>query len=191
MLKRVSGPGVRPVEVQEMKQHLREDADHEDDLIGFYLDAAIDLLDAQGELGRAMIRQEWRLSVPFAPASTHPLWLGLGDALELISVKYRDGTGSLQAIDVTAFEIHCHTESPYVLSDNWPSLGRYPDALQVTFAAGYGETSDDVPAALRMAVKLLAAHLYHNRQMVVVDQKVVRVPDSVDRLIAPYKVLWK
>ncbi len=50
MLKRVSAPDVRVVDVTEMKQHLREDGDHEDGLIGSFLDTAIELLDAQGEV---------------------------------------------------------------------------------------------------------------------------------------------
>ena len=45
------------------------------------------------------------------------------------------------------------------------SLPRIPRAGQaeIRFTAGFGESWDDVPADLRQAVFLLAAHFYENR----------------------------
>ena len=61
-------------------------------------------------------------------------------------------------------------------------------ALDVTI--GYGDTALDVPEPLRQAMRLLIAHWYENRGLVVTGaMSLAALPATVAALIAPYRMV--
>ena len=61
-------------------------------------------------------------------------------------------------------------------------------ALDVT--VGYGDTALDVPEPLRQAMRLLIAHWYENRGLVVTGaMSLAALPATVAALIAPYRMV--
>ena len=69
----------------------------------------------------------------------------------------------------------------------WPTLTG-DDYVKVTATAGYAD-ANAVPESVRMAMKLLIAHWFVNREAVVTDMTTDNVPLTVDALLQPLR-LW-
>jgi hypothetical protein len=72
---------------------------------------------------------------------------------------------------------------------SWPTASelRNANAYEVQYVAGYGNTASDVPKPLVQAIKMLALHLYENRE-IATGSNVNMIPNTVAMLFAPYKV---
>jgi hypothetical protein len=66
---------------------------------------------------------------------------------------------------------------------DWPELGDDP-VITVTVTAGFAET----PEPIVMAILLLAAHWFGNRETV--GPNMSELPFTVAALLAPYRVQW-
>lgn len=159
------------------------------DLIDHYIEAATAHLDGySGVLGRALINQTWRIDAcswgsPFIRLPLAPV------QIEGLTVKYFDGDNVEQTLAADQYEFFADAIGPRLsraASVSWPSLYSRADAVRVTFVAGYGATAENVPAPIRQAVLMLAAHWYANREAVA-DQGMAAIPLGVDALIAPYR----
>ena len=184
----VSGPSISPVTLAELKGAARVDFNDDDTILQSYLDAAVGYLDGwNGVLGRALINQEWRVSQSVWPA--HDWGLPFGD-VSAATVKYLDIADTDQTLPDSAFEI-VETATGALLrfksSFDRPALTRdRSDAVQVTFTTGFGDSPDDVPPSLKVAIMLLACHWYENREAASgVDVR--QLPLAVDALITPYR----
>lgn len=65
----------------------------------------------------------------------------------------------------------------------WPFNYGELDSVRITFDAGYGDTADDVPAALKHAIKLIVSHLYENREGVSFSSIAYEFPYGVEALL--------
>jgi uncharacterized phiE125 gp8 family phage protein len=61
--------------------------------------------------------------------------------------------------------------------------------IELDVEVGYGDALFDVPEPLRQAVRVLVAHWYENRGLIAAGQSVAVLPESVNALIKPYRVL--
>lgn len=68
----------------------------------------------------------------------------------------------------------------------WPDVARMPQAVTVTFTAGYG-TPSDVPEDIKAAVKLILGSLYEHREDEA-PMPVVSIPRGAAALLSPYRV---
>jgi uncharacterized phiE125 gp8 family phage protein len=84
-------------------------------------------------------------------------------AVASITLVEPDGTET--AVDPEAFSVLRDAERPRLVGRFGRSLPRIPRCghAEVRFSAGFGEAWEEVPADLRQAVFLLAAHFYENR----------------------------
>lgn len=205
---RVTYPASAPITLAQAKAHLRIDSDDEDDFVQTLIDVATQIFDGTGKardgiLGCAMMTQTWMLETqqwvfPFRRkwprlASDYRIWIEHGpvQAVETIQVyagdvlvdwpsdQWRVGYEDTRAFITTA--PNC----------SWPTFDFREDAFQVSFTTGYGDNPTDVPAALRSAMLLMIGHLFENRQSVIVSASravAIEVPQTIETLIAPYKV---
>jgi len=80
--------------------------------------------------------------------------------ISVTSVQYYDEAGVLQTLDPAQYVVSNSFEPGLVYLQHeytWPSLARRPDAVQVTFTAGYASAAA-TPAALKQAMLLLCRH---------------------------------
>jgi uncharacterized phiE125 gp8 family phage protein len=188
----ITPPASEPVSLVQIKQHLRVNFSDEDDLIGETIAEARELVEAWS--GRALMPTTFKLVMDrfpllpnsqFAPGNpsvmapvvqnTWPLdpsvWAILLPRSPLIavsSVQYYDTADTLQTMDPATYLIDNISSPPRLAPTTgsyWPSASYRPNAVQVTFQAGYA-TAALVPAALKRAVKLLVGHFYENREAV-------------------------
>lgn len=183
---RITPPAALPVSLEEFKSHSAIDFVDDDAEASALLDAAVSYLDGYaGVLGRCLVSQDWkqgfadwcaRLRLPFPDVSS-------------VSVSYLDESGLSQSVNDALFEVVDDASGCYVrFKDAFASPSLFADAefpISVEFTAGYGGASD-VPAALRVAIKLLAAHWYQAREATSSDS-MKEIPFGVSALIAPFR----
>lgn len=81
------------------------------------------------------------------------------------SITYRDGDDAVQTLDSAEYRVVTDSVRGFVESvDGWPSTYNRSAAVTVRFVAGFGDLPEDVPQTLRQAVLLAAAHMFENKQ---------------------------
>lgn len=185
----VSAPAATPISATEAKAHLRVDHSDEDTLISSLIDAAVAYLDARGVLGRAMVTQSWAEWVSNAPGHVR---LTVGPFQSLTSVEYYDTDNALQTATLGNFETWLDGDFVRVKpksGQSWPNAYSRPDAIKITYVAGFGDAGSDVPQGIRQALLLLVGHWYENR-IAASDAKLQEIPLAVDALIGAERVGW-
>lgn len=185
---RTVAPTVTPVSLQEAKDHLRVSHTDEDTLITALIEAATSHFDGEGELGRALVTQTWAQWFSQAPGWVR---LRMGPFQSLVSVEYYDTSNSLQTATLSEFETW--KDGDFVTlkprdGSAWPEAHSRPDAIKVTYEAGYGDASD-VPQSIKHAVLLLVGHFYENREATT-ELRVDVLPMAVEALIGNHRVGW-
>lgn len=185
---RTVAPAVTPVSVAEAKANSRVDTSDDDTLIGVLIDAAVAHLDGYaGTLGRALVQQTWRQDVA---AFIDPLRLPVGNVMAISSITYYDSSNALQTLSTDVYTAMSDERGSYVTlkpDQSWPSVYSRPDAVRVTWTAGYGANASDVPAAIRQAILLMVSSWYENRETTVIGTIVADLPMGSQALLAPYR----
>lgn len=167
----ISPPSAPPVTLEEVKRQVRVDHADDDALLGGYIEAAVAHLDGlHGVLRRCIVKQTWRLSMPD----------GFGRMLALpfpdvssVTITFTDPEGGA----LTEFQLR----EGVVHSD--VAVSR---PVNVDFAAGFGGAAD-APAPIKVAIMMLVAHWYENREAA--GAPAAALPMAVDMLLAPYRWL--
>jgi uncharacterized phiE125 gp8 family phage protein len=167
-----TGPAITSDQVTE---HLRVDSD--------LLFGALDYADAAGlEVERysdlALLNQTITATTEHWPGRIIDLPVGPVQSGATASVEIIDATGSATPV-ATGF---------------WLEAGRYPrlhftegepgGPLRISYTAGFGASSNDIPADLRHAVADVAARLYDMRGA---DEGKATFPPSAARICARYR----
>ena len=156
----LAGPGEEPVTLAEAKAWCRIDAADEDALVVALIAAA--RLHVESVTGRALIEQQWRLTLDCPKGRVVPL--------PVVPV--------MAVISATADENSIDVE---LQGDGVLLPGEGFRTLSIDYTAGYGGAAD-VPQDLKQALLRLVACWFENR-----DTTAPEVPAGFDRLIAGYK----
>lgn len=186
----ITPPAVAPVSLDEIKAHARIDFDDDDALLADLITTATARLDGRdGALGRCLITQTWRLALP---GFRTEICLPLPPCQEVTAVSYLDTAGVTQTLDPADYEVtglgsvKGATIRP-AYGTSWPSTRATPEAVFITFSAGYGDDASDVPVTLRTAIKMDAAHLYEHRESVMATDYGKPTPQGYDDLILDHR----
>lgn len=157
----------------------------QDEVLISFLRAA--LVSVEARTGKALIRRvfEWSVTawaddagqkLPVAPVKT----------ILSVAAIARDGTET--ALNTDRFWLERDMQRP-VLRPTGAVLPTIPTAgsVRVTFEAGFADTWETVPADLRQAVFLLAAHYYEFRQETTLSEGCM--PFGVSSLLERYRNL--
>ena len=185
-----TAPTVEPITTAEAKSHLRVDAAGDDTLIGALIDAAIAMLDGRdGWLGRALCTQTWDWYLDAFP-DEDVLYVPLPPLVSVSSITYLDTAGASQTWGATNYTVDIRKGPGRITPAYgvvWPSTRDVVNAVIIRFVAGYGAAAA-VPETIKLGLKALVAQFYEHREPVVVGTIATKIPDHVDRLLAPYRV---
>ncbi|MDW3204574.1 MAG: hypothetical protein R8L07_03445 [Alphaproteobacteria bacterium] len=167
-------------------------------LIDVYREAATSVLDgADGILGRALITQTWQMKLPSFPCKLDPIHrdrrivLPLPPLQSVTSITYFDSAGDEQTLATSVYSVLTRGMEKGAIvpayGQSWPATRARADAVTVTFVAGYGNSSDDIPAAIRAAALLLIGDLYEGRTETEVGIT-VQPTGAVQRLLMPHRI---
>lgn len=167
-LTRLSQPRVEPVALMEAKLHLRVDHTHDDGYIVALISAARSWCEDYLEM--TFITSQWKMtmdgfpeviSLPRPPCSQVLTDVVItyvpspsGVSVVLPSSEYRIERLSVPAIIMPNY------------SQSWPSTLDDINSVSVTWYAGYGDSSLNVPTGIRHAILMLVATWYERRQAV-------------------------
>lgn len=182
-----------------MKLHLRVDDDitAEDTLIAVLTKAAREKIEI--ETRRALVTQTQVLRLDQFPLGSDEAIVVPNAPLQSVtSVQYVDEYGQTQTLDAAAYTADIYSEPGRIqpaYGYDWPLARIQPNAVTVTFVAGYApgtgsptDYAENVPQGLKQAIKLLVGHWYENREASG-PANMVKLPMAVDSLIWNYRIL--
>ena len=188
----VTPPSVEPVDGHELAEHLRIPGDHfvsEGQYLSDLATAARYHVE-HAELWRQLITATWKATFPGFPRGR--IYLRYPPLQEVTAVEYLDADGETQTVSADDYLVATDYQPGFVAplpGKSWPGgAARRPDAVTVTFKAGYGDSGADVPAGIRLAIRQIAGSWYENREAVVVGTIVNRLPMGVDYILRAHSI---
>lgn len=213
-LVQTTAPAYEPISLVQAKQWLRIDSADEDVLLTALIEAARTYVETF--TGRALITQQWELSLDAFPGNDrlydlHPSYpppnadryylrhrlpddsdtirLPRAPLASVESVKYYDPTGALQTLATSSYFADTRAQPGRVVRADgidWPDTQVRPNAVVVAYTCGYG-TPNQVPSALRIALRFILSNWFENR-LHVVQPQLMQIPDSAEALLWQYRL---
>jgi uncharacterized phiE125 gp8 family phage protein len=192
------------LDIEDVKRHLRVDFDDDDDYIESLVSAAQAFVDgATGVLGRALLIQQWkfnRAGFYDCGGRRYPgeIAIPLPPLRSIDAIEYLDESGALQTVSSALYRVvdggGAMSSVIPVSGIAWPCTACAPDAVRISFTAGYAD-ADGLFAArpgIRHAMLLMIGDWYAARETFVtgtVSQE-IKMSTAVDALLAPHRVRW-
>lgn len=191
ILTEVSAPSVAALPVRAFAEHLRLGRGFADDgsldaALEVYLRAAIAAIEAR--IGQALIAREFIWSITrWREETSQPL--PIGPVRSVDGVALYDGEELPVELDTATWSVVRDSQRPRLVGRFGRSLPRIPRSgrAEVRFTAGFSTEWQGVPADLRQATFLLAAHFFDNRSAG--DAAPGTMPFSVLVLLESYRAI--
>lgn len=181
MLRLVEAPTAAGVSLDDAKAHLNVDFPDDDTLIAAYVEAAIGSL---AHLNRALRPCVYALD---RKCFADPILLPQPPLVAVESIYYLDTSGAEQPLVTSVYEVKTDALGQGLVrlkdGQSWPALRDRPDAVTITFQAGY----ETLPGPLRAAVLLIVGALYDQRAEIATSQ-VFSLPFGVDALVSTFRI---
>ena len=171
------------VSTADLKTFLRVDHSDEDTLIEALRSAAIEYVQNYcnvqlGDVTAVMYLDEFRgtWEIPVGPVRS------------ITSIVYNNTPSTTLTLSTSQYYTDLKRKPARITTISPPTV--HPDTsngVQVTMELGYLEA--EVPDGLIHAIKLLVAHFYENRNIVVVGTITSEVPNLIHSLLNPYRVI--
>jgi len=167
ILTELGAPAAEALPVRAFAEHLRLGTGFADDgaldaVLELYLRAAMAAVEAR--IGRALLRRAFSWTVTrWREDASQGLPIGPVDAVESVTLVGPDGDETDVAPE--SWSVLRDSQRPRLVGRFGRSLPRIPRAghAEIRFTAGFGAAWEAVPADLRQAVFLLAAHYFEHR----------------------------
>jgi len=180
----VTEPSEYPVTLEEVKAQCRIDGSNEDAYLTSLIKAAA--LYTERRQWRALITQTWDLVMDEFPEGD-TIIIPKPPLQSLSSITYTDSDGNTSTFSSDSYIVDTDSEPGRVVlksGESWPSdTLQEAAAVRVRFVAGYGDNPSDVPETTRIAILLLVAHWYENREPVALGTGVREIPFGLRALI--------
>lgn len=176
------------VSLSDAKAFLRLDAGftaEDGEIAGLIVAAASEI---ERETGLRLLTQTVRLQASEFRDLDH---FQVGPIVSISSVSYLDPAGATVTLGPSAYESF-GADLEYGLrpafAARWPSVRRTRDAVRVVAVIGYGAAAD-IPAPIQLAIKMLVADWYENREDTVAERSVKpeTMPNGVSRLLVNFR----
>lgn len=178
-------PTAEPVSVAEALAHCRIDHSDDNALLLRLISAARRRVETT--LRRALMSQTLRLSLDAFPCGA--IVLPRPPVAAVTTIAYTDSAGDSQT--VASYLLDAESE-PARLSPAygaaWPTARCQPNAVQITYSAGYASAAA-VPPTIKLAILMLVAHWYEHRESAMDEGKLSETPQAVDFLLAGERVV--
>ncbi len=176
----VTPPAAEPVTLAELKAHVRQDLTADDVIIAALGVAARQWFEKA--LDRQLVTATWRVKLPRFTG----WWIELPypPLRSVGSITYKDAGLVTQTVSASTYDVVTSRTPGLVQPKNglaWPPSGIDPEAVTITFDAGYGAAAA-VSDLIKAGIKLLVGHWYANREAVGGSQ--TQVPMAVDFIAA-------
>lgn len=169
-----TAPAEEPIDLTDAKAHLRIDHADEDTEIGNLITLA--RRKVEHDAMRQLVTATWTMyrdtfHTRHFQDTRQIIELTKPPVQRVASLEYYDPDGVLQTFSSANYYVDAISTPGRIILKNgqaWPSIesGR-PNAVIITFDAGYGDAAD-VPEEAKHAIRLLVGHWYENREAAIV-----------------------
>jgi uncharacterized phiE125 gp8 family phage protein len=181
-MKIVVPPEAEPVTVEELREQLRVDDDHEDALLAAKITAARRHVENLTGLAIAPATYE----VTFDRFPSGELKMPKAPLISVAAVQFVDLTGAELTVDPASYAVDTASPDGWIVpvtGFSWPRTMATIGAVRIRFVAGF----ENVPETLREAILQLAAWWYEHREAATLDGTPRPVPFSVEELVAGHR----
>lgn len=181
-------PAVEPISTAEAKAHIRVDHSDDDTYIDTLVSAARQ--DTERVTWRQMITATYTLTLDRFPENVDFIELPRPPLQAVSSITYVDVNGDTQTWADTNYTVATGGGAGrvnLVAGKVWPSMQTRFNSVTITYTAGYGDASTDVPEVLRQGMLLKIGHWYENREAVVIGGTPMSLPIATERIDNLYK----
>lgn len=183
----LTAPAAEPLALDDARAFLRVDAHDDDELIAALIAAA--RLAVETQTRRALITQSWRLALDCWPADGR-IPVRPGPLRELTAARVYDLVNNSYTVDLQHFVPASGACELVVMPWALMQPTRIAAGIELDLTVGYGDAPDDVPEPLRQAMRILVAHWYENRGLIVPGaMRLAALPATAAALIAPYRMV--
>jgi uncharacterized phiE125 gp8 family phage protein len=175
----------RAIDSLDILGHLQELDEDREELVRGYLAAACEYIEKI--TNRALVTQTLLAAFPCFPK--HPIRLPRSPLQAVTSIVYTAEDGTSTTLDPAAYTVDTLSLIGRVYpayQTDWPSTRAVPNALRVTYTAGW--TEDRIPQSLKQAIRLLTAHYYEHREPVLTGTIATELAFAVEALVLPYRL---
>ncbi|KKL50814.1 hypothetical protein LCGC14_2301730 [marine sediment metagenome] len=171
----------------DVKKHLRIDEDDEDSLIADYLEAAERQVET--ELAIGLLAQTLVLRLDCFPARR--IRLPRPPLTSVTSITYTDNDGTSQTLATSEYTANTFTTPGEIVEawgKSWPTTRDIPNAVVVTYVAGYAKP-EDVPQMVRHLILMATGDKYWHRERSMVE--IVREQEAYAAMEANHRCYWE
>jgi uncharacterized phiE125 gp8 family phage protein len=176
----VTQPATEPVTLAEVKEYLRLDGNDHDNVLNSLISSARQWCEMYQN--RAYITQTWET---WLDKWEFPIRLARPPLIAVSYIKYYDSTNTELTWPVTEYQVDGVTDPARVnLAYNITAPNdvlRPMNAIVVRYTTGYGAAAD-VPAVVKLAIKMIVAFRFENPE-------IEAVPDAVKYLLMADRVV--
>lgn len=203
-LQRISGPLHEPISADDLMMHSRIDSDAEYTYVQSLVSVAREHV--EDELRQTLMPSVWELVLDAWPCV--PLALPRSPLRSIESIKYTDEDGVEATYSSSNYFVDTASLPGRLMlkpDSSWPTVTLQAIAgVKIRFNAGYADPLDAtstpaqitaarnaIPMRARQAIRLIAAHLYENREEVTMGAGLTpaQLPLGVSRLLMPLRVI--
>lgn len=167
----------------EAKSHLRVDHTDDDTYITRLIAVVTEVVEKH--TGRKLLPT---VCAAYADQFPDVIELRPSPVSELTSIKYRDADNAEQTLAATDYYFDdAQMPERVTPADSWPNTYDRPNAVTVTFTAGYAD-ADSVPQPIKQAMLMLLHHYYDRREEIMVGTIVAEIPRASEWLLDPYRI---
>jgi len=182
----ITGPAAQPISLEEVKEHLYivvTDGTR-DNYLSDIQDSAVDQFQSDAEY--QVMEATYKLTLKDFPYDVIDIPLiPVSSITELLYYTDSTTTDTL-VLDTDFYFVKSDRSAQLFPVDSWPSAADRPDAVQITFKAGFS-TQSQIPARLLHGIKFLLGHYHENRQNVVAGPNVQKIPQSYEAIVDKFK----
>ncbi len=203
----VVAPQMAPISISDASDYLRIDHGVDSSFLGLMIDGAVDYVEAY--TNRSMINRTLKYSIDYIDELDYPLHDGFSVGPDLYyrntylnlprppvssvtHIKFFDDADTENTFSTDKYYLDNQREPARVKlrrGEVWPTALRVSNAIEVTYVSGYGDTSADVPAQLRLAMLQYVAFIYENRgDSITEGARIATVPQAIRTMLDPFRV---
>jgi len=190
-LSQTVAPTEEPVELLEMKNHLRVTVGDDDQLILSLIKSVRDILER--EMRRQFVTATYTFSLDEFPSAHVSSGFSAGRFIPLprpplqsvTSIQYQDSDNTQQTLATTVYGVDSTSEPGRIYlksGQSWPSTYDVPNAVIITYKAGW-TSANLIPPSILSAIFLLVGHFYESREATVTLHVPQEIPLGLKMLI--------
>ena len=141
-------------------------------------------------LSLALITQSWQLRLDRWP-SGREVALPLSPLRSVDAIRLKDASGNSRDVPSDRYLLDLTSRPARIIWNNLtpPEPIAAANGIEIDLTAGFGADGESVPAPLKHAILMLAAHWYEHRNPNDIGTDGVRIPDAVSSLINPFRTI--